>query len=55
MKKQIVERFLGIGCAWTDQLGNVSAEYYGVADTESRTPVDESIIFPACSQAKKVF
>lgn len=54
MKKQIIERFPGIGCAWMDHEGNVSAEYYGMADIESQTAVDESIIFPACSISKFV-
>ena len=54
MKKQIIERFPGIGCAWMDHEGNISAEYYGVADIESQRAVDESVIFPACSISKFV-
>ena len=54
MKQQIIERFPGTGCAWTDGMGNEAAEYDGFADMESRTAVDENTIFPACSISKFV-
>ena len=54
MKQQIIERFPGIGCAWTDAAGKEAAEYEGFADKESQTPVDENTIFPACSISKFV-
>ena len=54
MKQQIIERFPGIGCAWADAAGKETAEYVGFADKESRTPVDENTIFPACSISKFV-
>ncbi len=46
------EIFTGIGCAWTDADGKTTAEYYGVADRESNTPVNGETIFPACSISK---
>ena len=52
MKQQIIERFPGIGCAWADAAGKETAEYYGFADKESRTAVDENTAFPACSISK---
>ena len=52
MKQQIIERFPGIGCAWADAAGKGTAEYYGFADKESRTAVDENTAFPACSISK---
>ena len=54
MKQQILERFPGTGCAWIDAAGNEAAEYCGFADRESRTPVDQNTIFPACSISKFV-
>ena len=32
MIRQIMERFPGIGCAWTDAAGKETAEYFGAAD-----------------------
>ena len=52
MKQQIIDRFPGIGCAWADITGKETTEYYGFADRESRTPVDENTVFPACSVSK---
>ncbi len=54
MIQQIMERFPGMGCAWVDARGEVSAEYFGAADRESNTAVDENTIFPACSISKFV-
>ena len=48
--KNVQEIFPGIGCAWTN--GKTTAEYYGVADRESNTPVTGETIFPACSVSK---
>ena len=52
MKQQIIGRFPGTGCAWVDAEGKEAAEYYGFADRENRTAVDENTIFPACSISK---
>ena len=52
MKQQIIDRFPGISCAWTDAAGKETTEYYGFADMESHTYVDEKTIFPACSISK---
>ena len=52
MKQQIIERFPGISCAWTDAGGKTETEYYGAADREKRIPVDSSTVFPACSISK---
>ena len=54
MEKQITERFPGIGCAWSDGLGTITTECFGVADEESHIPVDDSTLFPACSVSKFV-
>lgn len=54
MIRQIMERFPGMGCAWMDAQGEESAEYYGAADRENNTAVDENTIFPACSISKFV-
>ena len=54
MKQQIIGRFPGISCAWTDAAGKESVEYFGFADRENRIPVDEDTLFPACSVSKFV-
>ena len=46
------ETFPGIGCAWTNAAGKTTAEYCGVADRESNTPVNSETVFPACSISK---
>ena len=46
------EVFPGIGCAWTNADGKTTAEYDGVADRESNTPVTRDTVFPACSISK---
>lgn len=48
----IIERFPGIGCAYTDKDGNCKIEYYGVRDKESGVKVDAAALFPACSISK---
>lgn len=50
--RNIQENFPGIGCAWTDAAGKTTAEYSGVADRESNTPVNRNTVFPACSVSK---
>ena len=50
--QRIAERFPGIGCAWADAAGKETAEYFGFADLETRVPVDEGTVFPACSISK---
>ena len=52
MKQQIIDRFPGISCAWADATGKETIEYYGFADMESHTYVNEKTIFPACSISK---
>ena len=52
MKQQIIDRFPGISCAWADAAGKETIEYYGFADMESHTYVNEKTIFPACSISK---
>ena len=52
MKQRIIDRFPGISCAWADAAGKETTEYYGFADRESQTYVDEKTIFPACSVSK---
>ncbi len=52
--RRIVEPFTGKGCAWVDTDGKDSDEYFGVADLENHTPVDDNTIFPACSISKLV-
>lgn len=52
MKQQIIDRFPGIGCAWTDAAGKETTEYYGFADRENLIFVDEETVFPACSVSK---
>ena len=46
------EIFPGIGCTWADAAGKTIAEYDGVADRESNTPVNRETVFPACSVSK---
>ncbi len=53
-KLRILERFPGIGCAWVNAAGEELAEYFGAADREKHTAVDENTIFPACSISKFV-
>ncbi len=52
MKQQIIDRFPGISCAWADAAGKEATEYYGFANVESQTYVDEKTVFPACSISK---
>ncbi len=52
MEQQIIDRFPGTGCAWTDAAGKGTTEYYGFADMENHVPVDEKTVFPACSISK---
>ncbi len=52
MKQQIMDRFPGIGCAWTDAAGKETTEYYGFADSENHVFADEKTVFPACSVSK---
>lgn len=54
MENELLQRFPGVSCAWTDGAGRVQTACYGVADKEQRNPVDENSIFPACSIAKFV-
>ena len=44
MMDQIIARFPGISCAWTDADGCVTSECYGMADRERGIPVDENTI-----------
>ena len=50
--RTVRENFPGIGCVWTNSSGKATAEYYGVADRESNTPVNRETVFPACSVSK---
>lgn len=52
MMDQIIARFPGISCAWTDAAGCVTTECHGVADKDRNILVDEDTIFPACSISK---
>ena len=52
MKQQIIDRFPGISCTWADAAGKETTEYYGFANVDSQTNVDEKTIFPACSVSK---
>ena len=54
MIQKIMERFPGIGCAWVNADGKESAAYFGTADRENNTAVDDDTIFPACSISKFV-
>ncbi len=49
---KVRETFPGIGCARTNAAGETTAEYWGVADRESNTPVNRETVFPACSVSK---
>ncbi len=40
----IKENFPGIGCARIEAAGKTTAEYYGVADRESNTPVNRDTV-----------
>lgn len=53
-ERKIMEKFPGIGCAWTDTAGKASVEYDGVADRENHITVREDTLFPACSISKFV-
>ena len=50
--KKVLEVFPGVGCAWINAAGKTTAEYHGVADRESNTPVNRNTVFPACSISK---
>ena len=50
--KKALEVFPGVGCAWINAAGKTTAEYHGVADRESNTPVNRNTVFPACSISK---
>ena len=52
--QQVLARFPGISCAWTDAAGCLHTECHGLADVEQGIPVTEHTIFPACSMAKFV-
>ena len=52
MTEEILARFPGLGCAWTDAAGKEAEEYYGFADRENGVPADGNTIFPACSISK---
>ena len=54
MMDQIIARFPGVSCAWTDADGCVTAECYGTADRECGIPVDANTVFPAASISKFV-
>ena len=42
--RNVREIFPGIGCAWTNADGKATAEYYGVVDRESNTPVNRDTL-----------
>lgn len=48
----VIKRFPGVGCAYVGRDRVARYEYYGFADKESGTRVDEQTIFPACSISK---
>ena len=50
--RNVRDVFPGIGCARISATGKTTAEYYGVADRESNTPVNRDTVFPACSVSK---
>ena len=52
LKRQIIQRFPGISYAWVNAANKEAAEYFGFADKESHTLVDENTVFPACSISK---
>lgn len=54
MIQQITDRFPGISCAYTDAAGNTVTECYGVSDLKKDIPIDENMVFPACSISKFV-
>ena len=48
----IINRFPGISCAYSDTAGDVTTKCFGFADKEENVPVDENTAFPACSISK---
>ena len=54
MLEQIINRFPGVSCAYTDENGKVATVFYGVSDREKNILVNENTIFPACSISKFV-
>ena len=52
MLEEIMSRFPGISCAYVDETGKETMEYYGVSDKEQNIAVDVNTIFPACSISK---
>ena len=54
LKRQIIQRFPGISYAWVNAANKEAAEYFGFADKESHTLVDENTVFPACSISKYI-
>lgn len=50
--QELLNRFPGVSCAYTDTAGNVRTAAFGAADKERSIPVDEDTIFPACSISK---
>ena len=54
MMQQIIARFPGVSCAWTDADGHIVTACHGLSDKEAHLPVDEATIFPACSISKFV-
>lgn len=52
MMDQIIARFPGVSCAWTDADGCVTSECYGMADRERGIPVYANTVFPAASISK---
>ena len=52
MLEEIMSRFPGISCAYVDETGKETTEYYGVSDKEQNIVVDVNTIFPACSISK---
>ena len=54
MMDQIIARFPGVSCAWTDADGCVTSECYGMADRGRGIPVDANTVFPAASISKFV-
>ena len=54
MLEQIINRFPGVSCAYTDENGKVATVFYGVSDREKNILVNENTIFPSCSVSKFV-